>query len=182
VAKLAVSESRAGIPAEGYPLESGHTMGQSRWPRGLAYSIVLALGLGLGLSDAPDRGAGPGPHVADRASGPRIETVARGAAIYVSNCEGCHGDVNGVGKIREAPPHGPAGHSWGHPDGQLIEFILRGSPPRSADATGMPAWRGRLTESDAAAVVAFLKTWWSTEQNESRRRWYGCRLDTTPSC
>jgi mono/diheme cytochrome c family protein len=148
-------------------------IGWPRWRRGLAPAVLLTLCLGLAaLSDR------------DPISSYRTQEVARGAALYATNCERCHGDAQGLGKIPEAPPHGPGGHSWGHRDEQLIQFIMRGSPPRygSADWAAMPAWRGKLTESDVSAIVALMKTWWSPEENESRRNWYGCRPDSTPSC
>ena len=38
---------------------------------------------------------------------------------------------------------------------------IRGVAP---DAPRMPGWRGVLTEADAAAVLAYIKTWWLPEQ------------------
>jgi hypothetical protein len=39
-----------------------------------------------------------------------------------------------------------------------------------ADAPRMPAFRGILTEDDAPAILAYLKTWWPPEQQRFQER------------
>lgn len=40
-------------------------------------------------------------------------------------------------------------------------------------APRMPAWRDKLSESDARDILAYLKTWWTPEECEARREWFG---------
>lgn len=62
----------------------------------------------------------PGP--AGTAAGPDdAAIVERGQELYVATCQTCHGDETGAGGIPEAPPHHADGHTWHHPDAQLID-------------------------------------------------------------
>ncbi len=55
--------------------------------------------------------------------------------------------------------HSDDGHTWHHPDRNLVDWILDGTGQQSA----MPAYRGKLTEAEIRAVVAYIKTFWSEE-------------------
>ena len=85
-----------------------------------------------------------------------------GRDIYMQNCVACHGDpVTGEGSLPGTPVHGPEGHTWHHADGQLTG-IIDGSvnfPGRT-----MPSFGGRLTESEIASVLAYIKAGWTPEQ------------------
>ena len=81
-----------------------------------------------------------------------------GAAVYAAECVACHGGRDGQGALAGAPPHGPGGHTWHHPDAQLQEIILKGGPFE------MPGFRDRLSEREVEAVLAYIKTWWTDEQ------------------
>lgn len=87
---------------------------------------------------------------------PDERLVARGKVIYGSRCVYCHGNERGEGRSHGAPPHTREGHTWHHPDRLLFQWVLDGPPLR----TTMPAFRGTLSEEDARAVIAYIKTLW----------------------
>ncbi len=96
------------------------------------------------------------------------ERIAAGEKLYRANCMACHGE-RGVGERPDdmyardengmyvAPPLDDSAHGWHHPDEQLVETILEGSPrnPR------MKGLKGRLSRDDARSVVAYIKSLWS---------------------
>ena len=134
--------------------------------------LVLALvALSLGLAAcAPRPGEGP--------PGPP-EQLARGEALYQANCQGCHGGPIGGIMMDIPPPHNANGHTWHHPDCQLVEIVLDGSGEMGRmmremmggkDAPRMPAFRGRLSAEEVEAVLAYIKTWWTPEQREHQAR------------
>ncbi len=86
-------------------------------------------------------------------------SVTRGEQLYVATCQGCHGDEAGAGGILEAPPHNADGHTWHHPDAQLIDWILNGKP-----FTAMPGFADELSREDAESILAYIKTWWTDQQ------------------
>ena len=93
--------------------------------------------------------------------------AAAGRITYEQNCAKCHGDAaTGEGVLPDTPVHGPEGHTWHHADRLLVDWILDGVPL----ATVMPTWRGRLTEDEVRAVVAYIKTFWpeSIQQQQIR--------------
>ena len=90
---------------------------------------------------------------------PTDELVARGRSIYTQKCASCHGDATTPPPLKAAPSHAADGHTWHHQDRLLVQWILDGAPL----ATTMPKWRGTLTEGDALAVVAYIKTFWPEE-------------------
>lgn len=140
--------------------------------------IVAALGLGLLAALAAGCDAPAVPPAVAAAPGP--DALARGETLYRAHCQACHGDRDGSGRVESAPPHGPDGHTWHHSDRNLVETILYGSGGQdeklrnargvAPDAPKMPAWNGTLTEDDARAVLAFLKTWWTPEQRSFQAR------------
>jgi mono/diheme cytochrome c family protein len=98
---------------------------------------------------------------------PKVETERppeRGQALYGQLCQTCHGDaVTGAGGNAATPPHGPQGHTWHHPDGQL-EAIILGQftyPGRT-----MPSFHSQLSKEEVAAILDYLKEGWTTEQRE----------------
>ena len=86
-------------------------------------------------------------------------SVERGESLYLATCQACHGDETGAGGIPEAPPHNADGHTWHHPDAQLIEWILSGKPFRT-----MPGFGDKLSREDAQAILSYIRTWWTDEQ------------------
>lgn len=106
-------------------------------------------------------------------------SVERGAELYGANCQTCHGGAAGAGMMAIPPAHDATGHTWHHPDCQLVETVLNGSGPmgpmmramtRAGDAPAMPAFREALTEADVADILAYIKTLWTQEQREHQAR------------
>lgn len=97
------------------------------------------------------------------------EQLARGGELYRANCATCHGGPTG-GDIADVPPrHNAEGHTWHHPDCELIEIIRNGMPRRPGlpeDAATMPAFGDRLTDEDSRAILAHIKTWWTDQQQQ----------------
>ena len=107
-------------------------------------------------------GCTPGNPGADQREG-------RGAALYQANCATCHGGATG-GDIADIPPrHNAEGHTWHHPDCELIQIVRDGMPRRPGlpdDAPTMPAFRDRLTDDEIRAALAHIKTWWTDQQRQ----------------
>jgi mono/diheme cytochrome c family protein len=85
-----------------------------------------------------------------------------GRDIYMQDCVACHGDpVTGENALPGTPIHGPEGHTWHHPDGQLTG-IIDGSvnfPGRT-----MPSFGDKLTQAEIASVLEYIKAGWMPEQ------------------
>lgn len=123
-------------------------MGRARtgWPIALALGVAALWGCS---TDEPSDG----------------DAVERGAELYERHCAACHGGATG-GAIDDIPPrHNAAGHTWHHPDCDLVDITLRGLPPREGYPE-MPGFAGELSEEDAYAILAHIRTWWEPEQRE----------------
>ena len=92
------------------------------------------------------------------------DLIELGRTIYAEDCQVCHGEARtGRGGLANAPVHGPDGHTWHHPDGQLRELILGALDyPQKT----MPSFVGRLTDSEVDAVLEYIKSNWDTTQLE----------------
>jgi len=95
------------------------------------------------------------------------EGIAAGAKLYAENCQACHG-AKGVGERPDnpnaqdeygfvAPALNDDAHGWHHPDAQLVETILNGSPRNER----MIAWKESLSREDAESLVIYIKSLWS---------------------
>jgi mono/diheme cytochrome c family protein len=108
----------------------------------------------------PGNGASSAPHGLDPFR------IARGADIYRQNCAACHGDrAQGAfgwerpgadGKYPPPPLDGSA-HAWHHPYAQLKQTIQDGTLKLGGS---MPAWKGKLSEADTEAVIAWFQSTW----------------------
>ncbi len=80
-----------------------------------------------------------------------IGDVASGAILYSANCAACHG-IQGEGGIGQALFQ----NSWinERSNAELVQFIIEGRP-----GTVMVGFEGRLSETEAADIVAFLRLW-----------------------
>lgn len=107
--------------------------------------------------------------------------VARGAEVYSVHCAECHGaqlqgepnwQVRKPSGELPAPPHDVSGHTWHHSDEQLFVMTKHGmsrfAPPDYK--TAMPAFVGRLSDSDIRAVLAFIKASWPQDIRERQER------------
>lgn len=105
---------------------------------------------------------------------------SRGATVYQAQCAGCHGGPSG-GQVSDVPPkHNASGHTWQHPDCDLLHAIRQGNaepllvdharmapPPRSSP---MPAFVGRLEDDEIRDVIAYIRTFWTDDQRASQRQ------------
>jgi mono/diheme cytochrome c family protein len=97
--------------------------------------------------------------------------LALGEQLYNINCAACHG-IRGEGQpnwktpnengIYPAPPHDSEGHTWHHADDLLLEIMAKGGA--FSPTSGMPGFKGVLTDEEMVAVLAYIKTFWGPEQ------------------
>lgn len=100
--------------------------------------------------------------------------VALGAAVYAQQCAACHGArLEGQPNWRSrlangrlpAPPHDESGHTWHHPDEVLFAITKNGLVPPYAPRnyeSDMPAFAGKLTDEEIWAVLAYLRSRWTS--------------------
>ena len=93
------------------------------------------------------------------------EKIKHGEALYPRHCSQCHGvDLKGspTWKVPLAdcsyppPPHDDTGHTWHHPDEQLLNIIADGGEP--AYNSKLPAFKDKLTEDEMIAILEFFKS------------------------
>lgn len=87
-----------------------------------------------------------------------------GQAIYQQNCAVCHGP-SGEGRP-PAPPMNRLGHAHHHPDWELQMVIEQGRTGLGE----MPAWKGKLSDREIEAVIAYIKTLWDEDQRAFQQR------------
>ena len=98
------------------------------------------------------------------------DVLRLGQALYADNCASCHGaNLEGQPDWKRrlpngrmpAPPHDASGHTWHHPDQDLLVIVRDGLdailPGYESD---MPAYGDSLTEDDIRATLAFIKSTW----------------------
>lgn len=108
--------------------------------------------------------------------------VLRGKEIYANQCAACHGvNLEGQPDWRKrlpngrlpAPPHDETGHTWHHPDGQLIDIVKNGLVPGRTAPPGyesdMPAYDKILADADIIAVLAYIKSTWPREVRKAQK-------------
>ena len=97
--------------------------------------------------------------------------VAAGEAIYADHCAACHGaSLEGEPDWKErdadgylpAPPHDETGHTWHHPDAQLIDITRRGieAVVGGGYRSRMMGFDGILSDQDILDVLAYIKSTW----------------------
>lgn len=111
---------------------------------------------------------------------PGSSTYNLGENIYNVQCASCHG-VSGEGQFPDAPlerdvtgrygapPHDDTGHTWHHDDDLLIRIIREGGMGDPVNFYVMPAFGTILSDSEVEAVIAYIKTLW-TEDQQARQR------------
>ena len=150
---------------------------------------VLTIGLGL-LGFAlilvalwivrPDGVSGPsnGPVVINNTAVPPVPTldpqrVATGETLYAQYCAACHGaDLRGAADWKQRlpsgalppPPHDDSGHTWHHPDDQLLSIVANGGDPAYNGV--MPGFANTLTPDQMAAILDYIKSHWRRDSRE----------------
>ena len=100
--------------------------------------------------------------------------VADGQRVYAAECASCHGaDLEGQPNWRErradgrlpAPPHDATGHTWHHPDAQLIALTKYGPAAMAGGGyeSDMPAYEEKLSDQEIVAVLSYIKSTWPAE-------------------
>ncbi len=101
------------------------------------------------------------------------DEIALGETVYSANCANCHG-VNPEGAVDwkiqnedksfRSPPHYETGHTWHHPDDQLIEATRLGGARfeglNIGGRSNMPAFGEILTDAEITAVLTYIKSSW----------------------
>lgn len=140
--------------------------------RALLFAAVLGL---AACSRAPSGFDDPRADPGDAAR------VALGERVYAQNCASCHGaklegqpnwqSRRANGRL-PAPPHDDSGHTWHHADSLNFKVTKNGVVPPYAPQgyeSDMPAFGGRLSDDEIWAVLAFIKSrWTSREVREAR--------------
>jgi len=97
------------------------------------------------------------------------QLLARGEQLFKQNCASCHGDrAQGAPNWEKpgpdgkypAPPLDGSAHAWHHPRVALIQVIKQGTQKIGGN---MPAWQGKLSDSDIDAVIAYFQSLWPDE-------------------
>ena len=102
--------------------------------------------------------------------------LARGAQLYAQHCAACHGaKLEGQPNWRErlpngrmpAPPHDESGHTWHHSDRVLFAITKNGLVPPYAPQgyeSDMPPFGGVLSDDEIRAVLAYIKSHWTSPE------------------
>lgn len=148
---------------------------------GLLLALVLTNYSTAGVRPAsPPRNTGPQMHILGEYDGPpqplpplEPALVAEGAHLYAKYCAACHGaNLEGQPdwKIRlpngrlPAPPHDDSGHTWHHGDVYLYRVLFEGGNGlQTAAQTGMPGFASVIDGREALAIISFIKSRWSLE-------------------
>jgi mono/diheme cytochrome c family protein len=110
------------------------------------------------------------------------DQLSSGEAIYVQHCAACHGaKLEGQPDWRNrlpngrllAPPHDVSGHTWHHPDAVLFDIVKYGLVPGRTAPPGhesdMPAYGNILSDTEIMAVLAYIKSTWPQEIQETQQ-------------
>jgi mono/diheme cytochrome c family protein len=90
---------------------------------------------------------------AERSGSALAANQSDGPTIFKQKCASCHGpDGKGIGSIKTPDFSNPAVQS-SLTDQQIAQIIANGKP-----GTMMPAWRGKLSDDEIAAVRGFIRT------------------------
>jgi len=135
----------------------------------LRWFIALVVAL-AGCGERSSQGEDPRADPRDPAK------VALGERVYAQQCATCHGaKLEGQPDWRRrlpngrmpAPPHDESGHTWHHADGLLFGIVKHGLVPPYAPSdyeSDMPAFGDKLSDDEIWAVLAFIKSRWTSRE------------------
>jgi len=89
---------------------------------------------------------------------PTAASIKAGEALYLKNCQFCHGPTGlGDGKLvpKDMKPANLTDATWihGSTDGEIHAIVLGGIPEKK-----MPGVKGRLSDADAWNLVNYIRT------------------------
>ncbi|MGB6055617.1 MAG: cytochrome c, partial [Burkholderiaceae bacterium] len=94
------------------------------------------------------------------------QALARGEALYLDNCTGCHME-HGGGQERIFPPLKGSSSVQAKEADSLIHFVLAGAerPTTGGKPTGfaMPAFDWKFSDQDVADVVNYIRNAWGNQ-------------------
>ena len=102
-----------------------------------------------------------------------VERVAAGEKLYTQYCAACHGArLEGAPNWKQPlptgsyppPPHDTSGHTWHHPDAQLLQITANGGDP--AYNGTMPGFSTIMTVDQMSTIFDFIKSHWGREERE----------------
>lgn len=115
----------------------------------LLMSLIIIGGLpGLGWSS----GAGPAPALGAE------DLLAQGKMVYEANCARCH-RAHGGGFADKYPALNKNPFVVADP-GPVIATVFRG---RKGEMGRMPAWKEKLSDSQVAAVITYIRHAWDNK-------------------
>lgn len=109
------------------------------------------------------------------ATAPTAAELTRGQELYAANCASCHG-ADGAGQADwrtrradgrlPAPPLNGDGHTWHHPDRQLIAIITHGVEAFAPAGyrSDMAGFGDRLSADEIRQILAYLKSTWPSDK------------------
>lgn len=109
-----------------------------------------------------------------------LDQVAFGSRVYSHICANCHGTkLDGQlgwqeplkDGTRLAPAHSVKGETWRLSDGDLFNIVRDGGETLKPDGgvSRMPGFGEKLTVDEIWAVIAFIKSTWPTDVQESQQ-------------
>ena len=106
----------------------------------------------------------------------------QGNRLYDTYCASCHGlELQGQPNWRArmangrlpAPPHDVSGHTWHHPDGQLVEMIkigfVGGVNAPEGYQSDMPGFASVLSDDQIALILGYIKSSWPEQALAAQR-------------
>lgn len=109
---------------------------------------------GLGLILMAAVGAWQPPVYGQVAAESEQAQMAKGKKVYAKYCAGCHGaagDGGGYKLLGADPANLTSPAIKKKSESALLKTIHEGNP-------NMPSWKGRLSEQDSRAVLAYIRT------------------------
>lgn len=109
-----------------------------------------------------------------------LDQVAFGSRVYSRICANCHGaELDGQlgwekplkDGTRLAPAHSTDGETWRHADENLFEVVKFGGETLKPDGkvSRMPGFEEKLTDDEIWAVIAFIKSTWPADVQETQK-------------
>ena len=149
-------------------------------PRGLVVGFVLGVALVVFTAGVWLALISVGSPLAQLplAPGPSLSAQEReGETLYVANCQSCHGGSSGGSMMDYPPRHNANGHTWHHPDCELVQIVRDGGDEMTRSmrdmmappgAPQMPVWRDKLSDDQIRAVLAYIKTMWTPQERSAQ--------------